>query len=489
MIRHDIVLATINARYIHTAFGLRWLWANLGSFQDRAVIREFHSTQPIREIAETLLNEGPRVLGLGVYIWNVGMLTEVVRIVKAARPETVVVVGGPEISHEYEDTEIFRTSDYLIRGEGEETFARLVQAVLNGRPPSEKVLVAQPPELDRLSLPYDAYTDADVARRMIYVEASRGCPFRCAFCLSSLDTRVREFPLDGFLEAMDGLIRRGALHFTFVDRTFNLRADRADAILWFFLSRWREGMQLHLEIVPDRLTPPLLARMAEFPASGLHLETGVQSFHPPSLAALGRTQDCEKAAENLQWLRANTRAWVHADLIAGLPGETWESFAGGFDRLLSLGPQQIQIGLLKRLRGTPIARDANRLGLVFARHPPYEILETPQLDAMAIQRLKRFARYFELYHNSRNFPEALPLLWRTRPSAFDAFMMLADALWAATGRTHALSLAEQAQHLHQILIENGKNTPETIGAIIERDFRRLPGRKDRLSFLTRTGTD
>lgn len=481
--RHDIVLATVNARYSHASFGLRYLYANLGELQPRACIREFTLGQTALEIAEAILNDAPRLVGLGVYIWNVDVTTEVVRTLKAVRPDLVVVIGGPEVSHEYEGTGIFEAADFLVRGEGETVFSALACEILSHGVRGAKVRGPVQPDLVTLRLPYDVYSDEDIARRVLYVEASRGCPFSCEFCLSSLDERVRDMPLDTFLEAIERLLARGARRFKFVDRTFNLRRDRVNTILEFFLERWQEGMQVHFEIVPDRLSPELLGRLAAFPPGGLHLEAGIQTFNPETQALISRRQDLEKTEANLRFLREHTGAILHADLIAGLPGESWESFARGFDRLVAMRPQEIQVGILKRLKGTPIVRHVAAHGLVFAAQPPYEILRTRQIDFPAMQRLRRFARCFDLYYNSGNFPRALELLWRTQPSRFDAFMALSDRLWRVCGRTHGLALVELIRILHAHLVEAQADHPDVIASALEADFQRLPGRKDKLHFL------
>lgn len=483
-----IILATINARYYHTALGLRWLAANLGELTGQAAIREFQAGQSAAQIAEALLGERPQIIGLGVAIWNVTLLTEVARIIKAVRPGIAVVIGGPEASHEYEGTELFALADHLIRGEGERPFTALARALLRGERPAGKVIDDGPAELAALELPYDLYTAEDLARRKIFVEASRGCPFRCDFCLSSLDPCVREFPLEPFLAAMERLIGRGAREFIFVDRTFNLKHERVMRILDFFLERWREGMHLHFEIVPDRLSEELRQAIARFPAGGLHLEAGVQTLNAEVQEAISRRQDLEKTFENLEFLRRQTAAWIHADLIIGLPGESWDSFAAGFDRLLALRPQQIQVGVLKRLKGTPIARHTAAHAMVYSAQPPYEILQNDALDFFAMQRMKRFARYFELYYNSENFAESLGLLWRARPSAFEAFMALSDFIWARTGRTHELSLVNLARQLYEFLVQEAGGDAGAaacaIGEALNRDFHRLPGRREKLDFMS-----
>ncbi|MFO7973730.1 MAG: radical SAM protein, partial [Candidatus Hydrogenedentota bacterium] len=352
----DIILTTLNARYSHTAFGLRYLWSNLGPLQPRAAIREFIIGQNPTEIAEALLAEGPRLVGISVYIWNIEPITRLVQVLKGVSPETVVVVGGPEISYEYEETELYQRADYLVRGEGEDAFRALASDLLTGHIPTEKVIEGGHPNVSKLVLPYSAYTQEDIAHRTLYVETSRGCPFKCEFCLSSLDPGVRELPLPPFFEAIEALIERGAVQFKFVDRTFNLREERVLAILDFFHERLRPGMQIHFEIVPDRLSQNTLERMADFPHGVLRLEVGVQTFNPKTQEAISRVQDLDETIVTLRFLREHTGALLHADLVLGMPHETWDSTREGFDRLLAVRPQEIQVGILKRLKGAPIAR-------------------------------------------------------------------------------------------------------------------------------------
>lgn len=477
---HPILLATINARYSHTAIGLRWLWANLGELREHAAIREFTLDQPPLVIAERLLAGNPRIIGFGVYIWNVSLATQVVEAIKGVRPETVVVLGGPEVSYEYDGTSLFAHADYLVCGEGERAFAEIARAVLDDRRLPEKVVPAAMLDPASLVLPYEDYTDEDIAQRQLYVEASRGCPFECEFCLSALDSRVREFPLEPFLDALGRLIVRGARRVNFVDRTFNLKPKRVEAILRFLLTNWRDGLQIHFEIVPDRLNPAVLDLLAQFPEEGLHLEVGVQSFDAYVQAEISRRQNLEKTIENLHALRERTGALLHADLVAGLPGETWESFADGFDRLVALRPHEIQVGILKRLKGAPIARHTKPHAMVFSTTPPYEVLQTDRLSFEQLQRLKRFARYFDLYYNAGEFKEGLELLWRVSQSPFEVFMRFSDYIWASTGRTHEFALARQVRLLHDFLVLQEAALPADIAHLLERDFHRKPGRKDKL---------
>src|ERR1043166_1177180 len=213
----DIILASLNAKYIHAAFGLRYLLANLGELKSRACLAEFDIHQRPLEIAEVLLARQPRVVGLGVYIWNVAQTQAVIAALKRVRPDVTVLIGGPEVSFEVEQQEIVRLADYVITGEADLKFAELCAQLLAGQAPPQKVIPAELPDLNNLVLPYVLYTDEDVANRVIYVEASRGCPFTCEFCLSSLDIPVRQFPLAALLEALQLLLDRGVRQFKFVD--------------------------------------------------------------------------------------------------------------------------------------------------------------------------------------------------------------------------------------------------------------------------------
>lgn len=249
----DIVLSTLNAKYIHAAFGLRYLLANLGALCSRAVIAEFDINQRPVDIVEGLLARNPRIVGLGVYIWNVAPATEVVATLKRVRPDIIVVLGGPEVSYETESQPIAQLADFVITGEGDLKFRELCEQVLAGQPPTQKFIPAQLPEFSQLVLPYDLYDDQDVAHRVIYVEASRGCPFTCEFCLSSLEIPVRQAPLPVLLGALARLLERGANQLKFVDRTFNLNVNTSRAILEFCLERYQPGRMFHFEMVPDRL--------------------------------------------------------------------------------------------------------------------------------------------------------------------------------------------------------------------------------------------
>ena len=554
----DIVLTTLNAKYIHTAFGLRYLLANLGDLQPRARLAEFDINQRPLDIAEVLLARNPKIIGFSIYIWNVEPTTEVIAAIKRVRPDIKIILGGPEVSYETENQPIVQLADHVITGEADLKFAEVCRILLNEtdstsdkkqievqRPlaPSlsplanggegvrrtgeemrlPKIIPAELPEFSQIALPYDLYTDDDIAHRIIYVEASRGCPFTCEFCLSSLDIPVRQVPLPALLEQLRRLLERGVKQFKFVDRTFNLDVDASKTILEFFLERCQPGHFFHFEMVPDRLPEALREVIAKFPPGALQFEVGVQTFNEEVSQRISRRQNYEKLEDNFLFLRRETGVHIHADLILGLPGETLESFAAGFDRLIALGPQEIQVGILKRLRGTPIVRHDAEWQVIYNPHPPCEILQNKLIDFATMQRLRRFARYWDLVGNSGNFVETAPLIWGTsspglRPpspplpteerdgerrrvasqlktadeianrSPFHAFLHFSDWLHARTGRTDSIALVRLMELLFEFLTGELQLDTRRVAKTLWRDYQR-GGRHDRPGFLKDFLTD
>jgi len=477
----DIVLATLNARYIHAAFGLRYLLANLGPLRSRARLLEFDIHHRPVDVAEALLAQDPKIIGLGVYIWNVAPTTELVALLKRVRPDVAVVLGGPEVSFETDQQEIARLADHVITGEADLKFAEVCAQLLEGRRPP-KIIAAELPQFAQLTLPYDCYTDEDVAHRVIYVEASRGCPFTCEFCLSSLEIPVRAAPLERFLAAMETLLGRGVRQFKFVDRTFNLNIATSRAILEFFLERHEPGRFYHFEMIPDRLPGELREVIRRFPPGSLQFEVGVQTFNEEVAARIRRRQDNRRLEDNFRFLREETGVHIHADLIAGLPGESLESFAAGFDRLVALRPHEIQVGILKRLRGTPISRHDAEWQMVYNPHPPYEVLQNRLIDFETMQKLRRFARYWDLVGNSGNFVETAPLLWNDGASPFARFMRWSEWLHAQVGRTDSIALGTLMEKLFEFLTTELKRDARTVAETLRRDYQRA-GRRDTPPFL------
>ena len=473
----DIVLITFNARYHHASFGLRYLKANLGELTSTSQILEFDLDTRPGDALELILAHQPKIVGLALYIWNTRQSLELGRMLKALRPDITLIVGGPEASYEQDSQPISSAADYILCGEADLAMAELCQAILTRRRPPSKIIQPNPPDLNHVAMPYHLYSDQDLQHRTVYVESSRGCPFSCEFCLSSLDIPVRRFPLDPFLTEMQKLLDRGCQQFKFVDRTFNVDIAHACAILQFFLQRLTDRhLFLHFEMIPDRLPDQVRDLLAQFPPGSIQLEIGVQSLNEEVVQRIGRRQDNAKVEANLHFLREHTHAHIHADLIAGLPGESLDSFADGFDRLLSLQPHEIQLGILKRLRGVPIARHTDAFGMIYSPEAPYEIMENALIDFTTMQRLKRMARYWDIFANSGHFRESLPLLWPSG-SPFRQFLAFGDFVYQRTGKTHQIALPRQFEFLWDYLDHS-----ETAGRSLATDYLR-PHRRDLPDFL------
>lgn len=466
----DILLTTLNARYSHASLGLRYLLANMGELEGQSALREFTIKQRPIDIAELILAEEPVIIGLGVYIWNARESEELVAILKQLRPELILILGGPEVSHEWEEQPIVALADYLIPGQGDLAFAALCRRLLAGDHPTGKVVHPQPFQLEQLQLPYRHYSDHDVRHRVVYVEASRGCPFKCEFCLSALEKTATPFALDRFLAEMAILYARGLRQFKFVDRTFNLKVAQSIRIMEFFLERMDDDLFLHFELIPDRLPEALKATIQRFPPGSLQFEIGIQSFNSAVQTLISRRQDNLKTEANLRWLRQESHAHLHADLIIGLPGEAITSFAAGFDRLLALKPHEIQLGILKRLRGAPIARHTVDHAMRYQPVSPYNVLATDCIGFADMQRLARFARYWDLIANSGRFHATLPLILGDSP--FERFLALSDWLYAEVGQTHRIQLPRLFSLLYRALGGPLRGDPEAAEEALVADYAR-----------------
>lgn len=453
----DIVLTTLNSTYQHAAFGLRYLLANLGSLQPRAIVKEFTIKSNTREVAEDILSLTPKIVGIGVYIWNASESLELAQILKKVDPEITLVLGGPEVSYESEGQAICQVADYVLKGESDFSFRELCQNILSEVKPATKYIRSALPDIALLKTPYELYTDEDIKNRIVYVEASRGCPYKCEYCLSSLDKSVRNFPIEPFLKDMQTLVDRGVRQFKFIDRTFNLSPKISSEILKFFLKHVEKGLFLHFEMVPDRLPVELRDLIAQFPAGSLQFEIGIQTFNPDTAKSVSRKNDLSKVEENFRYLRENTKVHTHADLIVGLPGETLESFGQGFDQLYKYAPDEIQVGLLKRLKGTPIIRHDAEFKMTYQDHPPFQILQTSTISFSEVQTMVRFSKFWDLYANSGHFPNTMKLLIpKESASPFSLFMKFTDYLnQKYPAAQHGISLMSLSESLHDYLITEG----------------------------------
>ncbi|HIP14865.1 MAG TPA: DUF4080 domain-containing protein [Sulfurimonas autotrophica] len=467
-----ILLTTLNSRFTHSAFGLRYLYANMQELKKDTKILEFNINDAIETIAEKLLLHQPDIIGIGVYIWNAKEVQALIEILKKVSPQTLIILGGPEVT--YLPFRVnFDAADYIIQGEGDLAFYQLCKKIIN-KEKIERIIKMTLPDLTTIELPYMYYTDDDIKNRYIYVEISRGCPFACEFCLSSMDEKVRAFPLDNILMEFEKLWERGARNFKFVDRTFNLNMKAANKILDFFLQK-EPPYFAHFEVIPDHFPSSLREKIKRFPNGALQLEIGIQTLNPKIAHNISRELKLDKIKDNISFLENETNAHIHLDLIVGLPGESLESFGRNLDELMQISSCEIQIGILKKLSGTHISRHDKDYDMIYSDIPPYDILKNSQLSFMDIQIMKRFARFWDIYYNSGNFKTSLPLLWQNK-SVYENFYAFGVWIYEQTDATWKISLQRQGELLFTYLHKKKNITKQEIAKHMLKDMMKLKGR-------------
>lgn len=475
----NIILCGINARYTHTSIGLRYLYANMKELQESTQILEFVIHENIQDLAEKILFYNPAIVGIGTYIWNAEDVTELIQTLRLVKPDLKIILGGPEAS--YTPFRVnFDDADYIVQGEGDHTFYELCKDIFDNKAPEGQIIKSDGADLSKTELPYKYYNDNDVANRVIYVEASRGCPFTCEFCLSSIDNKVRSFNLDELLEEFEILWQRGARNFKFIDRTFNLNMRVANRLLDFFLDRQtKEQYFAHFEVVPGHFPDSLKERIRKFPPGSLQLEVGIQTLDPATSDNINRKLNFEKIKKNLHFLTTETNAHLHVDLIIGLPGETVESFANNLNILADITNCEIQLGILKKLSGTTLNRHDLDHGMVYTNKPPYDILKNNLIPFEQMQVMKRFARFWDLTYNSGNFTQTLKYLWPEK-DVYNGFYNFADWIYAETASTWKISLVRLFELLFKYLTEVlDLDTTEVantmVSDIVRAGSKKLPG--------------
>ncbi len=420
------VLVALNARFAHSSLALRYLKAYNQDFP--IYLAEFNINDPIGDIYQSLLREDGDVYGFSCYIWNIEPTLKLVEMLKKAKPLVKIFLGGPEAGYRYQ--QLFRSTPYLdgiLVGEGEETLHQLLSALSENAPLAGipglvidgETLIPRPPlSLSSIPLPYTKEDLMALDGKIIYFETSRGCPFRCSYCLSSAEGAVRAFPMDYvkaglslFFEARVPLVK-------LIDRTFNYDSHRAAEIISFILEQ-NPATCIHLEIEPQILTEEILELLKQAPKGLFQLEMGIQSANPETLSAIGRSFSPQKLIQNIQALQRPDNIHLHLDLIAGLPYEDYESFGRSFDFVYQLKPDMLQLGFLKVLHGTKIADHPQIIATDF---PPYEVLATDWLSPLELSRLKEVEAAVELFYNSGAFPRTIEQL--TKKDPFSVFEQL-----------------------------------------------------------------
>ncbi len=424
----DIVILALNSKYIHSSLAPWYLKAEVPT----AEVVEHTINEDIETIVCDILARKPRILAVSVYIWNVTYSEEILRRVKAVSPQTVTVVGGPEVSYNA-DAVLARCAavDYVIGGEGEVPFAALCNSILLG---SNSVLpgvshrgVLSKPYIGS-GTPKSPYTEeyfAALRGRIAYFESSRGCPYACAYCLSGRCEGLRFFDMNYVKENLLKLAKSGTKTIKFVDRTFNADRRRALELLSFIANEsgrsFPRDVCFHFELSGDLLDNEMIAFLQTAPVGLFQFEIGIQSFYPKTIKAIHRKTESESLKHRIRQLAAMGRAHIHTDLIAGLPYEGYEDFKNSFDEAYLLGADMLQLGFLKILHGTELEDRALEYGFQYNHEPPYEVYETPWLSRAEFTELKIAETAVDRLHNSGRFRRViglcLPLFFR----AYDFF--------------------------------------------------------------------
>lgn len=440
------VICTLNSQYIHSSLAPWCLLAGIEKYCEAGVearVVEGTINEKIEAAAQRVIAEQPQLVGFSCYIWNIEQTKILIRLVKEQVPDAVIVLGGPEVS--YNADTVLRENPlvkYVLSGEGEESFARLVDAVRFGRSAEEipgicfrdgeETVVSEPntPCGDPPS-PYTEEYLSSLKGRIAYLETSRGCPYSCAFCLSGRCGNARFFDLERTKKELLLLANSGTRTVKLVDRTFNANRSRSKEIFRFLLENYGKeipaGVCFHFEIAGDLLDDETIDLLAQAPVGSMQLEIGLQSFNPKTLEAIHRKTDVERLKRNILRLTANGNLHIHIDLIAGLPNEGWQSFAESFNIAYALSSHMLQMGFLKLLHGAPMREEPEEFPCRYSPSPPYEVRETPWLSEEELLRLHHTEDALERLANSGRFRRTLEYLLQAAGEApFDLFTRFGD---------------------------------------------------------------
>ena len=443
-----VLLATLNAKYIHSSLALRYLATYCRPICPTIEIGEYSINNKLLDILADIYAHRPRLLGLACYIWNIDMTLALAKLVKQVMPDTIIVLGGPEVSYDAKDLlENHNTIDYIIQGEGEEALAQLIGSLtgsgevnaidgLAWRQREGQCFVNKGPQivkqLDELPFPYSQHDLASLQDKIIYYESSRGCPFSCQYCLSSATSGVRFFSLERVFRDLQVFIEAGVRQVKFVDRTFNANKKHYLPILRF-LADQQCHTNFHLEVAADVLDDEAFTAIAHAPPGRFQMEIGVQSTYEATLSEIQRNNNWPRLMENVGRLRALGNTHLHLDLIVGLPVENYERFGQSFDDVYRLEPHMLQIGFLKMLKGSGVRRSATKHGYVFADYAPYEVLQNNYLSYGEVRRLQILEEVFNQTYNTGRYEQTLAwLVEREGGKPFRLFEALTD-YWESQG--------------------------------------------------------
>ncbi len=493
------IVATLNAKYIHSSLALRYLRAYCEKDFD-IEIAEYTIKDPSMSIVSDLFERKPDIIGFSCYIWNIEETIVVIQMLKKIRPELKIVLGGPEISY---DTDYWMERlpevDIIVMGEGEETFHHVLseyaeEAKLHMvfgivyRNKGEVVTNPPRPKLNLNDIPSPFQDELDLnelRNRVVYVETSRGCPYSCSFCLSSIEVGVRYFDIERTKRELKHLIDHGVKLIKFVDRTFNIKRDYALEIFDFLIKNHGNTV-FQFEITADIMRPEVIEFLSENAPPGIfRFEIGVQSTNDATNLLVDRKQNFEKLTRTVTMVKNSGKIDQHLDLIAGLPEEDYTSFRKTFNDVFALGPEELQLGFLKMLRGTGVRKSAAKYDYIYMDHSPYEILGNNVMPFSDIVKIKRVEDVLEKYWNAHRMDHTVRYLieneFFTAWDFFQEFGNYWDAQgWARIGH----QLEDLFTRLHRFLTDRSTKNMNVIEGLMKFDFFMLHKYKPRKTWWT-----
>lgn len=431
-----VVLVGVNSQYIHSNLAIRYLKSYTNDMDYHCELKEFTINDRIENILEAIIEMKPDVIGFSCYIWNMEYIEKLITLIKLVIPEVSIILGGPEVSYDGQKIIEGYDVDYLIEGEGEETYRELIEALIDNKDikgitglfykKGSAVYyggVRKLMDMNSLTFPYD--TLEDLENKIIYYEASRGCPFNCSYCLSSTTQGVRFLSSNRVKEELSYFMEKGVKLVKFVDRTFNARKNFS-MDLWSFLISTETKTSFHFEISADILSEEAISLLKTAPKGRFQFEIGVQTTNEEVLNKINRKAKYSLIAEKVLKLKEGNNLKLHLDLIAGLPKEDMASFKKSFNEVYALKPEALQLGFLKLLKGSVMREEAEENNMVYSPYAPYEILSSRYISYQELRELKRIEELVDKYYNSGKFSNPISYMVSYYSTPFDFYKRLAD---------------------------------------------------------------
>ncbi|AGK98097.1 B12-binding domain-containing radical SAM protein [Clostridium pasteurianum] len=435
----EILLAAINSKYIHSNLAVRYLKEYTVDMDYKCKVKEFSINDRIEKVFENIITENPDIVAFSCYIWNIEYVKKLANLIKTLNSKIEILYGGPEVSYDAEKFLLHNSGDYLIEGEGEAVYREFIQWRINKKDYQEasnikglyqkvdnKIIYGGERSLmnfDEVVFPYRE--DDNLKNKIVYYESSRGCPFNCKYCLSSISNGVRFLNVDRVKRELQFFIDKGVKLIKFVDRTFNCN-HKFSMEIWNFLINAHADATFHFEISADILKDEEIELLKTAPKGRIQLEIGVQTTNDDILKNINRNIKFKDIKEKVLKLQKNRNIKQHLDLIAGLPGENYERFRKSFNDLYSIRPEEIQLGFLKLLKGSAMRYEAEEWGMVYSPYAPYEILKTDCLSYEEILKLKRVEAMVDKYYNSEKFGNILKYFVSKFEKPFDFYFSLGN---------------------------------------------------------------